>query len=235
MRILTILGRRHAADRFCQSLWFGRFQPDFSLSRTGDQEKARHCAAFCIWTGAAVALLYGVAAVLLEPVLFPVLGAGADTWAYCRQYAFWTIGVGAVPTVMNAELAHPIRAEGYSGPAGFGVAFGDHKRMKAAIKTAFACSFLAACVGAVLLWMLAAPICRWFIADAETVRYGPRALLALISYRQMARRILTRFPSVQIKGVYSLTFPSAQDIISFELYETAAYLTGTSYGKKWRA
>ena len=91
---------------------------------TGGQERARHCASFCIWTGAAVALLYGIAVVLLESLLFPILGASTDTWAYCRQYAFWTIGVGAVPTVMNAELAHLIRAEGYSKPAGFGVAFG---------------------------------------------------------------------------------------------------------------
>lgn len=37
---------------------------------------------------------------------------------------FWTIGVGAVPTVMNAEFAHLIRAEGYSKTAGFGVALG---------------------------------------------------------------------------------------------------------------
>lgn len=278
---------------------------------TSDQEKARHCASFCIWTGAAVALLDGIAVVLLESVLFPILGASADTWVYCRQYAFWTIGVGAVPTVMNAELAHLIRAEGYSKSVGFGVAFGgvlniildpififvfrlniegaaiatmlsnliamgyflgflyhirkntvitpnpkafstkqhipgevlsvglpglvmtmmstisnaalnhmvagysdtaiagmgiakkidllayaiaqgmtqgtlpligynytsgNHKRMKVTIKTAFAYSFLVACVGAVLLWMLAAPISRCFIADAETVRYGQHFL-----------------------------------------------------------
>ena len=278
---------------------------------TGDREKARHCAAFCIWTCAAVALIYGIAIVLLEPVLFPILGAGADTWEYCRQYAYWTIGVGAVPTVMNAELAHLIRAEGYSKPAGFGVAFGgilnivldpififvfrlniegaaiatmlsnliamgyfgcflyhirkttvitpnpkayslkqhipaevlsvglpgfvmtmmstisnaalnhmvagysdtaiagmgiakkidllayaiaqgmtqgtlpligynytsgNHKRMKDAIKAAFAYSFIIACVGAVLLWTLAVPISRCFIADAETVGYGQRFL-----------------------------------------------------------
>lgn len=278
---------------------------------TDDQEKARHCASFCIWTGAAVALLYGIAVILLEPVLFPLLGASEGTWESCRQYAFWTIGVGAVPTVMNAELAHLIRAEGYSRPAGFGVAFGgvlniildpififalrlniagaaiatmlsnliamgyflgflyhirkntvitpdpkafsirqhipgevlsvglpgfvmtmmstisngvlNHtvagysdtaiagmgiakkidllayaiaqgmtqgtlpligynytsdslKRMKAAIKTAFAYSFLVACAGTVLLWTLAAPISRCFIADAETVRYGQHFL-----------------------------------------------------------
>lgn len=90
----------------------------------GDRSKARHTAAFCIWAGIAVAFLYGVLVVLLEPVLFPVLGADEETWAYCSQYVFWTIGVGAVPTVMNAELAHLVRAEGYSKPAAFGVAFG---------------------------------------------------------------------------------------------------------------
>ena len=279
--------------------------------KTGDQEKARHCAAFCIWTGAAVALLYGIAAILLESLLFPILGASAGTWEYCRQYAFWTIGVGALPTVMNAELARLIRADGYSKPAGFGVALGgvlnilldpvfiftfrlnivgaaiatllsnltaigyflgflyhirkstvitpnpkafsvgehipaevlsvglpgfvmtmmstvsngalnhmaagysdtaiagmgiakkidlpayaiaqgmtqgtlpligcnytsgSHKRMKSAIKTAFAYSFLIACAGAILLWTLAAPISRCFIADAETVGYGQHFL-----------------------------------------------------------
>lgn len=87
-------------------------------------EKARHTAAFCIWTGIAVAFLYGIAILLLEPVLFPVLGAKAETWDYLRQYVFWTIGIGAVPTVMNAEFAHLIRSEGYSKQAGFGVALG---------------------------------------------------------------------------------------------------------------
>ncbi len=63
---------------------------------TGDQEKARYCASFCIWTGVAVALLYGIAIILLEPLLFPVLGASADTLECCRQYAFWTVGIGAL-------------------------------------------------------------------------------------------------------------------------------------------
>ena len=91
---------------------------------SNEQDKARRTAAFCIWTGIAVAFLYGVAVLLLEPVLFPVLGAKAETWEYLRQYVFWTIGIGAVPTVMNAEFAHLIRSEGYSKQAGFGVALG---------------------------------------------------------------------------------------------------------------
>ena len=90
----------------------------------GNRERAMRCASFCIWTGAVAALVYGLLVVLAEPVLLPILGASQETWTYCRQYICWTIGVGAVPTVMNAELAHLIRAEGYSKQAGFGVAFG---------------------------------------------------------------------------------------------------------------
>lgn len=90
----------------------------------GDKEKARHTAAFCIWMGMIVAFLYGVIVVALKPVLFPLLGATAQDWDYCSQYVFWTIGVGAVPTVMNAEIAHLVRSEGYAKPAAFGVALG---------------------------------------------------------------------------------------------------------------
>ena len=77
-----------------------------------------------MWTGIAVAFFYGIAILLLEPVLFPVLGAKAETWKYLRQYIFWTIGIDAVSTVINAEFAHLIRSEGYSKQAGFGVALG---------------------------------------------------------------------------------------------------------------
>ncbi len=89
-----------------------------------NKEKARCTAAFCIWMGIAVSFLYGIGILLLEPVLFPILGAKTETWAYLKDYVFWTIGVGAVPTVMNAEFAHLIRSEGYSRQAGFGVALG---------------------------------------------------------------------------------------------------------------
>ena len=91
---------------------------------SGDRAKARHTAALCITTGIAAAFLYGISILLLEPVLFPLLGAKEETWDYLRQYVFWTIGVGAVPTVMNAAFAHLIRSEGYSKTAGFGVALG---------------------------------------------------------------------------------------------------------------
>lgn len=90
----------------------------------GDTVKARRCSAFCIWSAASLALVYGLAVTLLRGVLLPLLGTDAETQGHCAAYVLWTIGIGAVPTVMNAALAHLVRAEGYARQASFGVAFG---------------------------------------------------------------------------------------------------------------
>lgn len=90
----------------------------------GNREKAKQTASFCIWAAAIVSLLYGIAVVLLRSALLPVLGADEATSGFCASYIFWTVGIGAVPTVLNTGLAHLIRSEGYSGQASFGVAFG---------------------------------------------------------------------------------------------------------------
>ena len=135
----------------------------------GDSEKARHAAAFCIWTGIAVAFVYGVAILLLEPVLFPILGAKAETWEYLKQYVFWTIGVGAVPTVMNAEFAHLIRAEGYSRQAGFGVALGGV--LNIALDPLFIFAFKLNIAGAAIATMLSNAIAMlYFIAFLLRIR-----------------------------------------------------------------
>ena len=90
----------------------------------GDTEKARKTSAFCIWTSAAVALLYGLAIFALRGTILPAVGADEFTYDFCASYLFWTLTVGAIPTVLNAALAHLVRAEGYSGQASFGVALG---------------------------------------------------------------------------------------------------------------
>ncbi len=90
----------------------------------GDRMTARRASTFAIWSGATVSLCYGILILFLEPLIFPILGADSETWHHCHQYVFWTIGIGAVPTVMSAELAHLIRAEGYSKQAGAGMAAG---------------------------------------------------------------------------------------------------------------
>jgi putative MATE family efflux protein len=91
---------------------------------TGNREKAKRTAAFCIWTASGVSLLYGIALMLFKSFVLPAVGANAETYAFCYAYAFWTITMGAVPTVLNALFAHLVRSEGYSKQASFGMALG---------------------------------------------------------------------------------------------------------------
>lgn len=90
----------------------------------GDHCRAKQAAVFSIWTAIVVSFLYGIGLTLAQPLILPAIGADAETYAFCRQYIFWTITIGAVPTVLNQELAHLIRAEGHSAQASFGVALG---------------------------------------------------------------------------------------------------------------
>ncbi len=91
---------------------------------SGNYDKARSASAFSVWSSVAIALTYGLLVMLLRPSILPLIGAKEDTYDYCFQYLFWTVCVGSVPTVLNAELAHLVRSEGYSRQASFGVAGG---------------------------------------------------------------------------------------------------------------
>ena len=90
----------------------------------GDREKAKHAAAFSIWTASAVSVLYGLILLVFRPYILPAVGADEETYEYVYRYVFWTITVGAVPTVLSAELAHLVRSEGCAKQASFGVAMG---------------------------------------------------------------------------------------------------------------
>ena len=48
----------------------------------GEQEKAKHTASFCIWSGIAIAFAYGILLMVLHPVVLPILGAKSETYNY---------------------------------------------------------------------------------------------------------------------------------------------------------
>lgn len=52
----------------------------------GDREKAKKCAAFSIWSAAAVSLVYGVVMYLVRPVIFLLPGTDANTYGFCSDY-----------------------------------------------------------------------------------------------------------------------------------------------------
>ncbi len=71
----------------------------------GGEEEARRVSAFSLYLGLAVSALFAVGIlVFMEPVL-QLLGAGANTYEYVRQYALCVIVVGGMPTVLSNVLS----------------------------------------------------------------------------------------------------------------------------------
>ena len=88
------------------------------------RQKASNVSAFCIWTAFGAALTYSVVMGLCARRLLPVIGANRATLDYCVSYMFYTICLGAVPTVLNLLMAHLVRSEVYSAQASFGMILG---------------------------------------------------------------------------------------------------------------
>ncbi len=101
----------------------GRGKVSRSLGK-GDSETAKKTVTFSIYTVSVVSVVYGIVIYLVAPRLLPVLGARPDIYDYCLKYIFWTVTIGALPTVLNTTLAHMVRTEGYAKQAGFGIAMG---------------------------------------------------------------------------------------------------------------
>ena len=61
----------------------------------------------------------GVAGLVPPEHILNVLGAGANTYTYARQYAMCVIVVGGIPTVLSNVLANLIEALGAPGRRGW--------------------------------------------------------------------------------------------------------------------
>ena len=87
-------------------------------------EEARKVYSFCVWLGLLVSALFSLGTLLFMRPIILLLGAGDDTYAYARSYAFFVIVCGAVPTVLSNTLSSLIRSVGESRRAGIGITMG---------------------------------------------------------------------------------------------------------------
>jgi multidrug efflux pump len=94
-----------------------------SLGRK-DPERARKVFAFCLYGGIAAAAVYAVFMALCRSWLIPLIGGDDSSYEYAYSYIFWTMIVGAIPTVGNVLCGHLIRSIGAAKEAGFGMSMG---------------------------------------------------------------------------------------------------------------
>lgn len=97
------------------------------ISRKLGQGKAGEAAgvsAFCFWYGAIAAAVFGLCVgVFSEPIL-KLAGAKDASLEFARGYLFYSVALGALPTVATAMLSNLVRSEGASLKASVGVMLG---------------------------------------------------------------------------------------------------------------
>ena len=89
-----------------------------------DPQYARKTFAFCFYAGLAASLVYAALILLLRARLIPVIGGDDASYPYIYDYMFWTMIIGAVPTVGNVLCGHLVRSVGAAKEAGFGMSMG---------------------------------------------------------------------------------------------------------------
>ena len=88
------------------------------------EAEARRVSAFSLWLGVFIAVIFALGTALFMDPLLELLGAGANTYPYARQYAFCVIVLGGVPTVLSNVLSNLIRSIGRSREASAGIILG---------------------------------------------------------------------------------------------------------------
>lgn len=87
-------------------------------------KRAKHTFAFALWGGICAAILYALVIRLFRTSIIYVIGGDVDTYDYIYQYMFWTMVVGALPTILNTLMGHLIRSVGASKQASIGMSLG---------------------------------------------------------------------------------------------------------------
>ena len=86
--------------------------------------RARKIFAFSLYGGLMAAVIYGITVFFSRPLMIPLIGGSEDSYRYVYDYMFWTMVVGAIPTLGNALCGHLVRSIGAAKEAGFGLSMG---------------------------------------------------------------------------------------------------------------
>ncbi len=187
------------------------------------EDEARRVSVFSIYFSLLVTLFFSLASYLFMDQILGLLGAGGDTLAYARQYAFWVVVLGGIPTVLSNVLSNLIRSVGYSAQASFGVAMGGV--LNIALDPLFMFVILPegnATLGAGM---------ATFISNCMASAY-----FLIILYRSRNEQVITMSPrwgmpeSASIRSVFVVGIPSAISSLLFDLNSTVLNRLMVSYG-----
>ena len=94
------------------------------LLGSGDEEEARKVASLSFVFAAGAAAAFSLFCLVFMDPLLQVLGASENTVGYAKQYLFFVVILGCLPTVLSNTMSAMLRNIGYSKEAAFGLSMG---------------------------------------------------------------------------------------------------------------
>lgn len=89
-----------------------------------EEETVRRSSAFGFWASVLSGMLFSLLFTTFRTPLLSILGASTENSAATASYLFWTVTLGATPSILNVVLAYLVRTEGASMHASIGTMSG---------------------------------------------------------------------------------------------------------------
>ncbi|MCM1513592.1 MAG: MATE family efflux transporter [Anaeroplasma bactoclasticum] len=87
-------------------------------------ERIQKIATVSLWGSIIVSIAYALLVFVFQSPLLSFLGATTNTYTFAKQYLFYVVILGTLPSVLNFTLSHLIRSIGMSKESSIGIAMG---------------------------------------------------------------------------------------------------------------
>lgn len=89
-----------------------------------DYDTVKKSSAFGFYSAILFGILFSLICTVFKEPLLRILGASSETAGKTAEYLFWTVTLGAIPSILNVVIAQMVRAEGASLHASLGTMSG---------------------------------------------------------------------------------------------------------------
>ena len=187
------------------------------------EDEARKVASFSLVLAGCAALVFSLSCFFAMDPLLRFLGASDNTIGYARQYLFFVVVIGGVPTILASTMSTMVRNIGRSREAGFGLSLGGI--LNVILDPIFMFVLLPdgyQVMGAAIATMLSNVITFIYFVLVYR-RLENSTVLAL-------PRRLERIEKTSVRSMFSVGFPAAASVLLFDLTNIVINRLSASHG-----
>lgn len=187
------------------------------------ENEAKKVASLSLIMAAASALLFSLVCLIFMDPLLRQLGASGNTIGYAKQYLFFVVVIGALPTVLSNVMSTMVRNAGYSKEAGFGLSMGG--LLNVALDPIFMFVLLPdgfEVMGAAMATMLSNVVVLIYFICIYKKLSGKTVL-------EIPRRI-EKIEKASVKSMLSVGIPAASSIFLYDMTTMVINRLSSSYG-----